>query len=450
MKPTTAAFWIRSGFFSMLQNIAALGLGMAGFLLLVRVVTKEEFGVWVLLTTITTLIELTRNGMIQNALVKFAGAANPEQYPSVLRAAMNLNIILTAAGSLLVCLVAHPLALLWSAPALESLLYLFAVLSFLSIPVSQSTYVLQTNMRFTSLFYTKVVNQGTFVGGIAAAAFFGYGVSLSVLLGLQTLGWILSGGLAYYFTRGSAPLSRGLELEWMMKLFHFGKFTFGTTVSSVIFNNIDTMMLGAFLGTPAVASYNAAFRIANVMEIPMTSLSAVVFPKSVERSKVEGPSAVKYLYERSVGSIFAMTVPAALALILFSQTAVRLIAGAKYQDAAPILTIVVLFSLIKPFGRQFGIAMESIGKPRVNFSITLTTMLINIASNYFYLHFFGFLGAAYGTLTALVIGFFITRHAASKELGIKTSTVLRHALSFYAEGFHQVTYLIVMRKERTA
>ena len=74
----------------------------------------------------------------------------------------------------------------------------------------------------------------------------------------------------------------------MKKLFNYGKYAFGTSVSSTVFSSIDQMMLGSYLSAAAAGIYNIAVRVTNLVEIPTNAIAAIVFPQSAKRVGDQG------------------------------------------------------------------------------------------------------------------------------------------------------------------
>jgi lipopolysaccharide exporter len=63
-------YWLKSGTYTILQRFFNVLFGFGAFAILVRVMPKNEFGVWALFVSVTSLIEVARIGLIQNALKK--------------------------------------------------------------------------------------------------------------------------------------------------------------------------------------------------------------------------------------------------------------------------------------------------------------------------------------------------------------------------------------------
>jgi len=163
----------------------------------------------------------------------------------------------------------------------------------------------------------------------------------------------------------------------------------------------------------------------------------IVFPQSAKRMATEGKAGIKYLYEKSVGTLIALLIPGVLFLYLFSDFVVTLVAGTNYKDTIPLLHITLLYCLFTPYGRQFGNILDSVGKTRLTFFVVLMVTSINIGLNYIFISRLGVLGAAYATLTAHIIGFFIGQSILRKELNVSIKNTFIYAWQFYPEFFRK-------------
>src|SRR5690606_19367233 len=70
---------------------------------------------------------------------------------------------------------------------------------------------------------------------------------------------------------------------------------------------------------------------------------------------------------------------------------------------ADLLRVTILFGIFTPFSRQFGAAMDSSGRPHLNFLILFISVLLNLVCNYIGITTWGLMGAAYGSLISYVI-----------------------------------------------
>ncbi len=77
--------------------------------------------------------------------------------------------------------------------------------------------------------------------------------------------------------------------------------------------------------------------------------------------------------------------------------------------------------------------LDSIGKPNVNFYTLLGIAILNIALNFILIKQLGIIGAAYGTLTSMVIFMIVAKIILGREFNIKFTNTLRESYNFYVE-----------------
>lgn len=440
-------YWIKSGFFSFLQNFSTVIFGFGSFYILVRILPgKSDFGTWALFMTTTAILENVRNGLIQNALIRYLSLSPVEEHNKIVSASFANSGILTGFCIILNLLCAHYLSVTWHSPELEKMFYLYSFVYLISSVLTQFQFIEQANLKFSGIFLTTFIRQGSFFLYILSCYIFNIPLHLINLVYVQIISVTASTIVSWFFVKQYLHIEFKLQPDWMKKLFNYGKYAFGTSVSSTIFSSIDQMMLGSYLSTAAAGVYNIAMRVTNLVEIPTNAIAAIVFPQSAKRVGDEGPSAVKYLYEKSVGTLLAILLPGLLFLLFFSKLSIFLIAGSKYMDAVPILKITVFYCFFVPYGRQFGVLLDSMGKTRLTFTVVLLSALINVALNYFLIHRFGVLGAAYATLSANIIGFFISQSILRKQLKINFFNTFIYAVKFYPELYQKLRLFLFKRQ----
>ena len=133
----------------------------------------------------------------------------------------------------------------------------------------------------------------------------------------------------------------------------------------------------------------------------------------------------------------AILIPGVFLIFCFADLVVLIVAGDKYDDAVPLLKIVLLYCLFIPYARQFGNILDSIGKPKLNFYMVVITAAINIALNYLFISRWGVMGAAYATLCSSIVGFFLSQFILKRELNVQTFNTLRYAWEFYPEFYNK-------------
>ena len=435
MKLFRQSYWLKSGAYVFMQRLSTLLFGFGAFFFLIRALPKDEFGAWALYLSISAIVEMAKNGLVQNGLVKYLAADEKGNDAQIITASLVLNLLLSLLVAIGIALLAPLMARLLNTPMLEGMLYWYILNLFLLIPFSQLSFIQQANFDFRGIFFSNIVRQGLFFVFVVALFFFSLPYQLEWLIIVQGVGILLGGIFSYFFAKKYVHLQSSISWPWVQRLFHYGKYVFGTNVSSMIMKSTDQLMLGALAGPVAVASFNVAARATNFVEVPSFTMASIVFPKSAAKGQKEGPAAIKRLYEKSVGAVHAVLLPVVLLVLFFPELIILIIAGKDYMDSALLLQVVVVYCLFIPFSRQFGTIMDSVGKPHLNFWLICLLALLNVILNYFLISAYGVMGAAFATLFTYFIGFIANQLILYRFYRISTFQVFKEMWSFYRQGY---------------
>ena len=435
MKDQNKHYWLKSGSYTLILNIQQLLFGFGGFYLLVRLLDKQSFGIWALFITTTSIFEMARNGLIQNALIKFLSESEEEEKPGIISACFVLNGILVGITILINLSIAGYLSRLWNYPDLFPMFIIYNGVYILQGLLSQFQWIEQANFEFQGILVTTFIRQGGFFLYIFTSFLFHWHISLLGLIYAQAVSTGLGALMEYFYIRNFLIISFEIHKEWIKKLFNYGKFVFGTSVSSILSGALNQMMLGTMLSPAAAGSYNVAIRIVGLADIPINALGTIVFPQSARRFAAQGMEAGKYLFEKSVGTILAMLFPLVIFVFTFPGLVTQIVAGSKYADSVPVVRFVILTCLLNPFARFFGVIMDSIGKSKLNFIVILCTTLLTFILNYYMIGRFGIMGCVYGTFLADLVVLVFTQIILYKSMNVNFLNTFIYAYRFYPEFF---------------
>lgn len=435
----TRKYWVTSGIITMAERLSALILGFGSFFLLVRAISKEEFGIWALFLSVTTLIELARNGLIQNAVVKFLSTAEGEEKKQIITASLALNGILTLLSIVALYCLAPFLADYWHAPVLEHMFRFYTLTTFILIFFSQFNFIQQANLDFTGIMVSNLIRQSFFFAYILYQFLTNQKPDLVQMVNFQTLSAFIGALFSVYFVRKYIELDSKINWRWVSRLFHYGKYVFGTNVSAVFFKTADQMILGNLKTATEVGSYNAAARISNLFEVPVSSIASIVFPQSSKRIHLEGESVVKELYEKSVAAMLSIILPAILFVCVFPKLVLYVLTGSDYTDMAFVLQLVVFQNIFLPFLRQFGTILDSVGRPHINFYFIIANACLNIAVNYYMISLYGTVGAAWGSLMVYTVCTLFVCVYMKRNFHIDFGNTLRYTWEFYPKIWGMVS-----------
>ena len=447
METKKSNYWIKSGSYTLASNVQSVLFGFGGFYLLVRILDKHQFGVWALFIATTSIFEMARSGLVQNALVKFLSHSTNEERHDIITASIFLNGILMIAGIIINISMAGFLSELWHYPGLVNMFLCYSFVYLVQGALLQFQWIEQANFSFSGIMVSNTIKQGGFFFFLLACFFWHISVSLLQLIYAQGIIALVSAMVEYFYVRKYFFFSLRIDFGWVKKLFNYGKFVFGTSISTVLANTINQMMIGAYWSVDAAGVFNVASRINNLVDIPSVALSTIVFPQSAKRFASEGHDAIKYLYEKSVGTILAVLIPAVLFLFLFPDLVVHIVAGKNYNDSVLVVKYIAIACLFNPFGLLFGTVLDSIGKPKINFALLVVFMALKLILNFILIKAYGVMGAVYATIIADIIIFIVQMTILKKEFGVKGFNTLVYAIQFYPEFLDKMKSILAKRSK---
>ncbi len=445
MSKSQKKYWLKSGLLTILERGSVFIFGFGGFSLLTWYfishygdqLGKEMLGIWVIFYTITSFIEVGRSGLLQNALIKHLTDAKGDDYSRINSASIALNGLITGIFLLLLIGLAYPFGELWdkSALGLTNMMLFYCITAVLMIPFHQFNFIQMANLDFRGTFWSNFTRQGLFFSYILLTVVLGWWeltlVSLVIAQAIATMCAVI---VNTFFARPYLRFSKQVHRDQIKKLFNFGRYVFGTNISTMVYKSIDKMMLASLIGPAAASIYEWPIKISNLTEVPTFSIASVVFPKAASASENGGPKALKKLYEQSVGSILGLIAPFAIFIILFTEFIIFTLAGPEFAESVTILRMTIFYGAFIPFTVLFGTILDAMGKPKINFYFTIFGSTINIIFNYLFITNYGIIGAAYGTLTSYTITFFAQQYVLHKMLNTNPLRAFVFIPDFYKQG----------------
>ena len=447
-----SSFWIHSIFFTLLNRFSLIAFGVISYVILAKKVfpTVKEMGIWSLFLAIFALIENIKQGLLRNPMIKFL--SEPEYVNNrnkIQSASLITNMLFSVIVICLLLFGGPTCANMLNMPELYPLFNWGILIILILIPFNHFEVLLQAHFKFKAIFYGYLFRQGIFMFLIITLLIFHKSsLTLVNLARLQIISLLWGTLILMYFAREYFYPKIDTDKQTMLRMFHFGKYIFGTNVFSAFGRSADQFISAGLISADVVAYYNVVSRINNMMDVPSIAIADVLFPKNVEAMATSGTDKVRYYFERMVGTIVSILVPISILIFLIPHLFIKILAGSKYYAAVPILQIVILFSFLRPFSYQFGTTMDAIGKPRVNFWVNLLSMSLSYIFMYLGLRYIGWLGAAYGTVVSAILSFLIMYSVLNKTIGVRLSETFKYVWFSYREIYGNIRKIIAKKDER--
>jgi lipopolysaccharide exporter len=438
--------WINHGAYSLINQLSVVLLGFASIFFLVRLLPPSEVGVWVLFTSVGGILETLRIGFIRIPFISMLVVAEQTDRSKIVQSSLILHFLLTCLVVSLLIIFAELLAKFWFAEKLEQLFYIYSVNSFILIAFLHFEYCLQSMLEFKAIFITNFIRLFIFFAYVLSYYIIGNSPSLIELAIVQLCSTGIASFFSYQLIKGKIPsFHMRLDIEIIKKLFHLGKYTFGTNISSILIRNTDSWMIGRLISTAGVAMYNPALRISNIVEVPTVAIANIVFPQVGNKMRDSGVEGVQSIYYKSVSLILAVMLPVVLPVYFMADFIILIIFGKEYMEAVPILQVTIFYTILLPFSRQFGTIMDALQMPKLNFYLSLLMAVLNIVLNYFLLQSYGVIGAAYGTVISFGVFFAINQIILYNKFKINTWIVFTELLAWYTFGWRFIVNWVRLR-----
>ncbi|QTU83145.1 flippase [Carnobacteriaceae bacterium zg-C25] len=176
---------------------------------------------------------------------------------------------------------------------------------------------------------------------------------------------------------------------------------FFLTVATVIYTNLDVVMLGFIHGNEAVGYYNAAVKIKSVLVTLVTSLGAVLLPRLSFYIENNNTAEFTRLTAKSLNFIMLSALPMTIYFIFYAQPGILFLSGAGYDPAVfpmmilmPTLVFIGLSNLI---GIQIMVPM---GKEQLLVRSVCYGAITDLIVNILLVPSMGVVGSAIGNLAA--------------------------------------------------
>ena len=381
MKSLIRSIVRNNNFLSMFGNVLFAGMAFIAFAILARSYTPADFGRYMIFVVGGTFIEMFRFGLTRTSMVKSLASSDSQRHPSLEGAGYAIGLVVTLAINLLIWL-----AFILIPDVESSNFYYFLKwypwLSLANLPMNNAINLVMARERFDRLLVIRFISSTIFLAYVVAN-FLVLKRSIEYTVVVQIVSQLAASVVCMVLGWDSVKSIRHASWQAAHELLSFGKYSMGTLISTSLLKSADTFILGLIpiLGVDAVAIYSIPLKLTEILEIPLRSFAATVYPRMAKASSLDNPQQVSGLLTDYTGMLLLLFIPMLLFCEVFAQPLVLLFGGAQYLAAIPIFRMYILYGLFLPIDRLTGVALDAIGKPKVNLYKVLVMATINIAGD---------------------------------------------------------------------
>jgi O-antigen/teichoic acid export membrane protein len=361
---------IRGGFAKLIGQGTTFALRLLYIVVIARLLAPSEFGLVAMVTAVTGVYDLFRDGGLSAAAVQKAFVSQDQK--STL---FWINMLIGGILTLLCVLTAPILVHFYDEPRLFWVTIALSSGFIFSAAGAQYAAVLQRELRYVAL--TVIDVSAVFISTVVATAMAvaGYGywslvASAIVVAAANTfmMWWIVP-------WRPGLPRRRA----GVASMLRFGGTVTLNGLIVYLAYNVDKILLGRFWGADALGLYSRACQLIN---IPTTQLNAAIGGVAFATlSRLQDDrTRYKNYFLKGYSLVIALTAPITLFSAVFADDIIRVVLGPKWEGATMIFRLltptVLFFGLINPLAWL----LMSSGLQRRSLNIALVLMPLCIAS----------------------------------------------------------------------
>jgi O-antigen/teichoic acid export membrane protein len=385
--------------------------GIITISLLYRALTPTDAGIYIFLFTLINLIDTIKSGFMTTAFIKFYSGSDEKRAAEIIGSTWILTILIIAflVFANLICYIFYSNT---DNITLQLLNKYFSLIVISTLPFFIASIVLQSEKRFDLLLRIKLLNQILFTGSIIALIFL-KSTTLNLIIVSYIICNVLVSIVALLIGWSKITLIKNATKTAVLEMFHFGKYSMGSSLSANLFSFTNTFFLNFFFGPASVAIFNIGSKLMQIIEIPLYSIAGSGMPLLSSFYNNDEQEKMVFTLKKIIGILTLIFIGIAIVSLIFAEPLIALIGGQKYvtTEAPNLFRIFILLALLFPVDRFFAITLDVINKPEINFYKLLVMLVINLIADFAVVFYFK---SVYGiaitnifpTLYAIIISYY--------------------------------------------
>ena len=401
----------------LIRNTAINGLATVSGLIVTLLLTplmldrlgSDAFGVWALALTLTVsagYLTLTDLGL-QQAATRFMADARRRADPAAVGAIFTLTLaifsVVGAVVAVVIVALAPTFANLFSIPlglrhaAVISFALVGAQVIF-DLPMLAFRAVLESDQRFGAIRVIELFRSLLFAGLTVGVLLTGHGV-VSVAASSACAAAIgLSGYIAIVVvSEPAARISReGVRLAQATELAKFSGSLFLLRVMSVIYRQMDKVIIGVVLPVASIATYEVANRIQGALALLTGVAASALLPLTV-MSRLDVP-ALRQLFLRVTSYSVALLMPITLSVLIYARPLIVAWVGHAQEGATGATRLFAVWIALGLFDAAATTMLVAIGRLRPIVILSAIWVAANLILSVALVHVWGISGVVAGTV----------------------------------------------------
>ncbi len=388
-----------------LGTVFSMGLQMVSRVLIVRSMSRTEYGIFsmglVIFTMAGTLSQAGFSLSVPRYIGYYRGKEDKGRIMGVIKSSFEVELILATIFLIFLFMGAKFLENFYEMEGLAITVRIFAVGFPLFIFMQLITDIFRGFDEVApTLYFSNILLAGSRV------IFLLYVVvkapSLLHIVAAYVAALVVTGIVTSLYYVKKRPIRNITPITMRKELLFFSIPLFGTIFLAQIMKWTDVLMLGYFTPPDQVGLYNGAIPICVLIPVFLNSAGFIFIPVLSVLYSQGRFLEMKKTYSILTKWIFSATLPLFLVIFIFAPEVLTLLFGADYQEASTALRVLSAGYIFHVSTGPIGQNLVIFGRPRLIMANNTAGVVINIILNFFLIPRYGINGAAVATSSTFI------------------------------------------------
>lgn len=383
-----------------LGSIVAMVFQFLSIVVITRHITKEEFGIYVLIIVISTFLDTVSSLALEQSLVKFISSADDLERRSTFVPILIIRIILIITSVILVILFGNSLMPLFNFSAKE-FLYVIIILFILSSFRGLFYNLLQGMNLFKKYASVQTITSVVRVALLLIIVYFHYLTLENVLL-VEIIAVTFTVLLQMVLIPYKEVFHWDLSFKNIKKIINFSIPLYFSGISYFVQTQLNIFIISAYLNPVNIANYDVAGKIPQASAKGFQSFIIVFFPNLSRLLSLGERDSALILINKSLLTFSIIINLLLLVSFLFNKEIILLLFSDKYLDSSLAFSFMMVAFYLTSMSNIMGYSLVSAGLPSITLKVNIVAGVINLIGAFLMVPLWGFIGAVYSiVLTGL-------------------------------------------------
>lgn len=361
---------IRGGAITIIQQVAKMILQIGSTIVLARLLTPEDYGLFGMVKAVTGFIELFRHLGLNIATIQKTDI-NHSQVSTLFWISVGISVLLTA----LTITFAPAIAWFYGEPRLIAITTALAFGYIISGLGTQHFALLSRQMYYRTLTINAIVSMVVSIIVAIISAWFGAKYWALVFM---TLSGACANTLGFWFVCRWRPGLPKWDSE-VKAMLAFGSGLTGSNIVTYISQNIDNVLIGKYWGAQELGLYARAYQLLLLPLIAINGPMRNVTINTLSRL-VDSPARYRQVYLRLLEKIIMIAIPLVAFLLLTSDWLVAILLGSQWSGVSEIFRWFSFSAFIQPIDTTMGWLLISQGRTWEMFKFWSVLSMLSVSA----------------------------------------------------------------------